>query len=281
MTLTIFFAVLLAALLHAIWNAMVKGGPDKDLAMTAVILGSGIIGLFALLFVPAPDPASLPLMAASLALHIGYQFFLLASYRVGDLTQVYPLARGSAPLIVAVVSILFLGETLTPGQLAAIALIGLGIMSITFSRRRHIAPNYRATALALVTGGFIAAYSLVDGWGARQAGTALGFYGSVAAANGLIFTTIVAIRRPSVLRQLPTQGLKALTLGGVASFTAYALVVWAFTHAPIALVTALRETSIIFAMLIGVLVLRETLNPIRGLAALLTLAGVILLRITS
>lgn len=290
MELTVFLAVILAAVLHATWNAMVKGGGDKHLAMAAVVIGQGIFAAPVLAFVPAPDPASYPMIAAGIVLHLGYQFFLLAAYRVGDLTQVYPLARGSAPLIVAGVSVFFLGVVLEPIQIGAIVLIGLGIISLALVRREagHAiavadgpsdgGSNRKAALFALATGCFIASYSLVDGLGARQAGTALGYYGWLAIGNAIIFIAITAVTDPATLRRVPNKGFRVLVLGGGASYAAYALVVWSFTHAPIALVTALRETSIIFALLIGVFVLRERLDLAKVLATLLTLIGAVLLR---
>lgn len=278
MTTIVFFAVIIAALLHAGWNAMVKGGRDKHLAMIAVVIGQGVFAIPALAFVPAPDPASYPMMIAGIFLHLGYQFFLLASYRTGDLTQVYPLARGSAPLIVATVSVVFLGVTLEPLQVGAVALIGVGIMSIALVRRGDGQRNRHAAVLALTTGGFIASYSLVDGLGARQAGTALGFYGWLAVGNAVVFAAIACVRWPTTLRRVPTDGRKLLLLGGGASYGAYALVMWSFTQAPIALVTALRETSIVFALLIGVFALGEKLNLAKVVSTMMTLIGVMMLR---
>ena len=278
MTTTVFLAVLLAALLHAGWNAMVKGGADKRVAMAAVVIGQGLFAVPVLPFVPAPDPESYGWLAAGVALHIGYQLFLLAAYRAGDLTQVYPLARGSAPLLVALVSVLFLGVALAPLQVGAVVVIALGIMSMSLVRRADGQRNARAAGLALATGLFIAAYSLVDGLGARAANTALGFYGWAAIGNAALFAVLVAVRHPPTLRSAVTQGWRTLLVGGGASFAAYALVVWSFTQAPIALVAALRETSIVFALLIGVFALGEKLDLARVVSTMLTLAGVAMLR---
>lgn len=279
MELTVFLAVILAAMLHATWNAMVKGDGDKHLAMAGVVIGQGVFAAPVLAIVPAPDPSSYPMIAAGIALHLGYQFFLLAAYRVGDLTQVYPLARGSAPLIVAGISVMFLGVVLEAIQIGAILLIGLGIISLALVRRVDGGANRKAAGFALATGCFIASYSLVDGLGARQAGNALGYYSWVAIGNGLIFVAFTAFSRMGTLRSVPRKGLRVLLIGGGASYAAYALVVWSFTQAPIALVTALRETSIIFALLIGVFVLRERLDLAKVLSTFLTLIGAILLRV--
>ena len=279
MSLSVFLTVILAAALHAGWNAMVKGGKDKYLGTASVVVGQALFAIPTLFFVPAPDPSSFMLILAGIGLHLGYQFFLMASYSAGDLTQVYPLARGSAPLIVALVSTVFLGLTLQPIELAAIGMIGLGIMSIALVGRSDGLHNRRAAALALVTGCFIASYSLVDGLGARAAGTALGFYGWLTIGNALTFCGIAAVTRPASLKRVPTEGLRMMLLGGGASYAAYALVIWSFTQAPIALVTALRETSIIFALLIGVFVLRERLSLAKVLSTMMVLAGVLMTRL--
>lgn len=274
----VFAMILAAALLHAIWNALVKGGADKAASMTAVVFGQGLSGLCLLPFVPMPDPASLPYLIGGVALHFGYQVFLIAAYRVGDLSQVYPIARGSSPLIVACVSVLYLGEQFAPMQLAGIGLIAFGIASISLVRRSDGVFQRKAALLALITGGFIASYSIVDGMGARVAGTALGFYAWHALANSLVFAAVIGGFRPQLLPAAIALR-KPMLLGGVASFVAYALVMYAFTQAPIALVTALRETSIIFALFIGVVVFREPLSLPKVAATLATLTGAAMLRI--
>ncbi len=274
----VFLAVIGAALLHASWNALLKGSADKLLGMGAVVIGHIPIAMALLPFVPLPNMESLPYLMGGIALHFGYQLFLLRSYETGDLTQVYPIARGSAPLIVALVSVVFLGIVLTGTELLAILIIGTGIISLTLVRRSDGLANGKAALLALITGAFIASYSLVDGMGARSAGTSLGFYCWLAIANGVLMALYLRLRAPSTLRALPGAGLPMLLAGGAASFVAYALVTWAFTQAPIALVTALRETSIVFALLIGVFFLNERLSLLKLISTMTTLLGAILLR---
>jgi drug/metabolite transporter (DMT)-like permease len=212
-------------------------------------------------------------------LHFGYQLFLFRSYHAGDLTQVYPLSRGWAPMIVAAVSVLFLDTHLEPIEIAAVATIGIGILSIALTHKSAGRLNITGTRLALITGCFIASYSLIDGIGARHAGTALGFYGWLGSLNALIMLGYLKRTAPHQIPALWTHGKRAFLLGGAASFTAYALVIWSFTQAPIALVTALRETSIIFALLIGVFFLREKLNLAKIASTAITLLGVALLRL--
>ncbi|MDX1268323.1 MAG: hypothetical protein R3311_13250, partial [Oceanisphaera sp.] len=187
-----FLAVMLAAALHATWNAIVKGGADKHLSMTALTIGQGLpaIPLLAL-WSPFPDASSWWLIAVSAVLHIGYQLFLLNAYRLGDFTQVYPIARGSAPLIVTLVSVTALGVALTGQQLLAIVLIASGIIALGLVRRADGLRNPRAAALALGTGCFIAGYSLVDGIGARAAGTGPGFYACAALLNAVVFAVFM------------------------------------------------------------------------------------------
>jgi drug/metabolite transporter (DMT)-like permease len=275
----VFLAVLGAALLHAGWNAVAKSGADKRVSIGAVMLGHVPFAIATLFFVPAPAPESYPYLAGGIALHAGYQLFLLQSYRIGDLTQVYPIARGSAPLIVAVVSIGFLGVALNHLELLGVLIIACGIIATGMVRRDDGLRNGKAAVFALITGCFIAGYSLVDGLGARAAGTSFGFFSWLAIGNGVLTVSYLAITGRDALFAIPRQAKRVYFIGGGASFAAYAIVTWAFTQAPIALVTALRETSIVFALLIGVFFLKERLNLARVAATTATLAGAILVRI--
>jgi len=280
MTFVVFITVVFAAVLHALWNALVKGGADKELNLAAVIIGHTPFGLAVAFYAPFPEAASWPYLAAGLCLHLGYQLFLLTSYKLGDLTQVYPIARGSAPLLVAGASVIFLGVHLAATELLAIAIIAAGILSLSLVRQNDGLGNRKAALAAFITGCFIASYSLIDGLGARQSGTALGFYAWLSLGNALIFAIFFSLRRPGLLSRLLTEGRKTFVIGGAASYLAYSLVIWAFTKAPIALVTALRETSIIFALLIGVFFLKEKLNLAKVAATMLTLFGAALLRLS-
>ncbi len=270
--------VLFAAALHATWNGLVKGAPDKVISMTAVVLGHVPFALLALPFMPLPDAASFPYIVGGAALHVGYQLFLLWAYRHGDLTQVYPIARGTAPLIVAACSVLIFRETLSTLQLVGITTIGCGIMSLVLVRGSQGLHNPRGAALALITGCFVAGYSMVDGYGARAAGTPVGFYAWETILNAATFALIIATTSPGTLRATIRSHKKMIAVGGGASFVAYALVVWAFTQAPIAVVTALRETSIVFALLIGVFFLKERLSLLKLVSAMLTMLGALMLR---
>ena len=277
MSLTVFFAVLLAAFLHAAWNAVVKGGADKLAGMAGMTVGHAVPGFLAILFFPPVDAAAYPWIALSIVLHFGYQVFLLTSYKLGDLSQVYPLARGSAPLIVTVVSVLALGATLSGMEMVAILIIACGIISIGLGRGGRANP--RAVTAALITGGFIASYSLVDGVGARLSGSPVAFFGWISMLGAIPFAIFTEVQRPGLVLRLPKVAPAAFFGGGLASFTAYGIVVWAFTQAPLALVTALRETSIVFALLIGSLILKEKVDFARIGSVFMTLIGVALMRL--
>jgi drug/metabolite transporter (DMT)-like permease len=279
MSLIVFLAVLLAAAMHASWNALVKGSGDPVTGMVAVVVGHAPLAGLLVLLSPMPAPESWPYIVAGAALHIGYQIVLIVAYRLGDLTQVYPIARGSAPIIVALVSVGFLGVVLSGLELAAVLIIGCGIMSMVLARGSDGLHNPRAAMAALGTGLFIASYSLVDGLGARLAGTPFGFYGWLSLINASVFTLMVLFWRPQILRDMLGKATRQFYIGGSVSFAAYAIVTWAFTQAPIALVTALRETSIVFALLIGVFVLSEKLNLMKVLSTMLTLSGAVLMRL--
>ena len=210
---------------------------------------------------------------------MGYQLFLTASYKVGDLTQVYPIARGTAPLWVTAFSLFILGISFSALQYLGVLAIGVGLISLALVRRRDGLRNPLAAVFALITGCFIAGYSLNDGLGARVAETALGFYGWATLLNVTIFAVYIALAHPGVLSRLPKEGKMVFFVGGNASFIAYVMVVWAFTQAPIALVTALRETSIVFALMIGVFVLKERFDIAKFFATALTILGAVLLKI--
>ena len=280
MSLPVFAVVLLAALLHASWNFLVKSRSARDhwVAMTAVVLGHTPYALIALGFAPWPKSEAWLYILAGALLHAGYQLFLMVAYRWGDLSQVYPLARGVAPLLVAGISVSCLGAQLSLVETAAIMFIGLGIMSLALSQPSGGKKHRKPVVLALLTGLCIAGYSLVDGMGARLAETSLGFYGWLSLLNALVFLAVILVAKPGLAENVGRQHWRFALVSGGCSFGAYALVTWAFTQAPIALVTALRETSILFALFLGVYVLKERLDLTKVAATLSTLIGLILLR---
>lgn len=279
MTPTLMLWVLLAAALHATWNLFVKGHQDPSVSMTAVVLGHMPIAAALLVWVPLPHLTAWPYLVAGTLLHLVYQITLMAAYRWGDLSHVYPLARGTAPLVVTLVSVTWLHKALSPLELLAIALIVVGLFSQI--RFRRDAAAYKAVLLSLFTGLVIAGYTLIDGLGARVAGTGPGFYAVLALANGLLMAFWMAWQKPGLVGQVVRRHWGLALRGGTASFAAYALVIWAYTQAPIALVAALRETSVLFAVLLGMVFLRERPRPAAMLAAALMVMGLMLLRMAS
>lgn len=281
MTLDIIAVVLLAALLHATWNFFVKRSTDTFQGMASVVLGRGLLGAGALYYSPEISIELVFYVVVGVILHLGYQILLLNSYRLADLTLVYPMARGSSPLIIALISI-FLGVRYSTPQILALVLIGAGLMGISITRfHEKSVGGYKSVLLALTTGGFIASYSLIDGLGAREAGTAVGYYAIVTTLNALVFGAMTRIVRPGLLGKIFSIHLGQTILGGSASFTAYLLVIWAFTKAPIALVASLRETSILFALIMGIYFLQERVTLLKLVAILLATCGIVFLRLES
>ncbi len=275
----VFFVVLVAALFHATWNAFVKVDGDRLVFMAVMLAGSGIGALSTTPFLPLPAPESWPYIALSVLLHQGYTIFLLLAYRYGDLSHVYPLARGSAPLIVAFLSVTLVGEQLSHYNLLAVFIMAAGIMSLSFTRGAQNLRNPWAVFFALGTGLFIAGYTITDGVGARLADSAHSYSAWMLGLEGIPVVAFVLWKRK--LRALPqiNRIWKPAMLLGLISLAAYWTVIWAMTVAPIALVAALRETGIIFAVLFGVLFLKERLSLARLAATFITLTGVVLLKI--
>jgi len=274
----VFLAVLGAALMHAGWNAIVKVGLDRFSSILLLSMVQGVLALVLLPFFAVPLAAAWPWLAASALLHSGYKLFLIRAYQHGDLSQVYPLARGTAPLIVALVGAVFLGETMTAGKTAAVAAIAIGVIVMSRNGGLDRLPA-KALLFALGTACFTASYTLVDGVGARIAATASGytlwmFVGDAVGMTGFALAT----RGRGVLRRLLPAWRSGLMAGGL-SLGSYWIAIWAFTLAPLALVAALRETSVLFAMLIGVFLLGERANPWRWVSAALILSGVALMRL--
>ena len=282
LTLGVTLAVLAAGFLHAGWNALLKSstGGDVLLDTAAVVAGSSICSFALLAFVPLPDPAAWKFIAASATIHFGYYLTLVQAYRTGDLSFAYPLMRGTAPLIVTVLGSIFLRELPSIQMTAGILLISLGIVSIAFvqagGRRRHPrAAAYWAFANAAI----IAVYTLVDGAGARSSGNALSYVCWLIFLEGIPFVAWVLTRRGAAGRAYLHRGWRVGLGGGACSLAAYGIVLWAMTRAPIAAVAALRETSVIFAALIGSLWLKEGFGWRRVAGAASVVAGIAALKL--
>jgi len=278
LTLTVFTMVLGAALLHAVWNTLVKVTGDRLIVMTLIMSSQGLISLCVLPFVAFPHADAWPYILASVVLHTGYCLSLIMAYRHGDLSHVYPIARGSAPLIVAILSIAVAGEALNQQTLLAVALVTVAVMSVGLTRGATGLRETRAVLFALGTGLFIAGYTIVDGMGARVSGSAHSYTFWSFTLHGIPLALLsVRVRG----RELFNEGRKIWKIGllaGLASLLAYWIVIWAMTLAPFALVSALRETSVVFAVLVGVVLLKERLSMLRLTAIAVTLVGVVLLK---
>ena len=269
LTLGVTLAVLGAGLLHAGWNALLKSAPGGDplLDMAAVVAGSSAVGIAAAPFVGFPDPSAWKFAAASTAIHFGYYVTLSQAYRTGDLSFAYPLMRGTAPLLTTVLGIAFLGEWPTVQTATGIALISLGIVSIAFLRRGRHPPA--ATAWALTNAAIIGLYTLVDGAGARASNNPAAYVVWLTVLEGFPFLGWVLLRRGPASLVYLRRGWRRGLAGGAASLAAYGIVLWAMTRAPVAAVAALRETSVLFAALIGAYWLKEgfTLPRLAGAAS--------------
>ncbi|OUM01909.1 phosphonate utilization protein [Variovorax sp. JS1663] len=279
-------AVLFAALLHAGWNALIKSGRDKALD-TGLVHSIGIfLAIPLLMHTGLPPVAAWPYMAASLLIHIGYYIALTGAYKHGDLSLTYPVMRGSAPLLVALGSLGFIGEAMSATAWAGIVLLSIGVVTLGLSRSalRDSGESQRGKALAfaVANAGIIALYTVVDGIGVRIAGDALAYVATLFLFDGIPFLLLVLWRRPgqrrAALAYMAGRWRIAL-IGSVASLGSYGIALWAMTRAPVAVVAALRETSVLFAAVIGVVFLREAFGWQRAAGTLVIVAGVMMLRL--
>jgi drug/metabolite transporter (DMT)-like permease len=279
LTLGVTLAVLGAGFLHASWNALLKNaqGGEPMLDTATVVVGSAVWCLLVLPFVPLPDTAAWKFIAMSSVVHFGYYVTLSHAYRTGDLSFAYPLMRGTAPLLTTVLGIVFLRELPSPQVATGIVLICAGIVSIAFVRRERHPPA--ALRWALANAALIAAYTLVDGAGVRASGNALSYVSWLLALEGLPYLAWVLSRggRPAVA--YIARGRRLAVVGGLGSLAAYAIVLWAMTRAPVAAVAALRETSVLFAALIGAVWLKEGFGIMRLVGAASVVAGIAALKL--
>ena len=276
MSTGVFCLVLLAAALHAGWYAIVKGAGDKRLSTVVVASSSGALSAVALPFFPQPDAASWPFIAGSVLLHQAYFALVMAAYHTGDMSRAYPLMRGTAPMLVAAASLPLFGEALASAGWGGVALITGGVFALLLPMRAGA--GHRATIYALLNAVVIAAYTLVDGMGARLSGAPTAYTLWVFLLAGAIFAAGWAVRNRGA--RPPLAGHLRLGLaGGLGSVLSYATVLWAMTLAPVAMVAALRETSILFATLLAATILKEPVGPARALAAGTIAAGAVVLRL--
>jgi drug/metabolite transporter (DMT)-like permease len=277
--LPVALAVLGAALLHALWNVLLKSGGDKQLDAVGLAAGSGVVALVAAPFLGVPAPASWPWIAASATVHIAYFWLLAEAYRWGDLSFSYPIMRGGGPLIVTVAGVAVFGEVLSWAQTAGVLLVSGGILAFAMHSARDPGAQRKSLVFALGNALVIASYTLIDAKGARLSGAPVGYAMWFFVANGVVITAVGALQRG---RELPRHLARTWrrTLGGGALATgAYGIALWAMTLAPVALVAVLRETSVVFAAALGALFLGEAFTARRAGATLAVLAGLAALRL--
>ena len=280
MTLALFSLVLAAAAMHATWNALIKTRSDRFASISLATLGASIVVLPILPFVDFPSIEVWIWIAASVIIHAGYRLFLVKTYDVGDFAQSYPLARGIAPLITTVGAIIFIGEVPEGLTVLGIVVLSFGALLMSLRGSSDLSKfNRRAVGFALLTSMLIAGYTLTDGYGVRLANTASSYAAWLFFCDGLCSIAIGFLYRGrGLLTVLASEWKTNLLTGGLLAGS-YWIIMWAMTKAPIASIAALRETSILFAMLISVLVLGERVTPWRVLATVFIVGGVVILRI--
>jgi drug/metabolite transporter (DMT)-like permease len=278
MTITVFFAVLGAARLHATWNACIKTGTNKQTSLLIMTVWQGALGALLVSGRPLPGADVWPWLLASGFVHMFYQLFLAYAYEQGDLSRVYPLARGTAPMMVLAVSVVALPDVVSAMEYIGILIIGSGIAFMAWGALRS-GESRRLIPYAFGAACATAAYTLIDGVGARIGGDAVTYVGWLLLLAAFFYLpAIVGLKGWGVARA----GRRDWMMGGVtgsASLGAYAIAVWAMSVAPIAVVAALRETSILFAMLIGWLVFKDRMDGLKIFAGLLIVGGVVLTRL--
>jgi len=262
--------VLFAALLHASWNALLRGGRDRLWTMTVMNITTAAVCAVGVLLMIPPEVASWPYIVASALLHVGYSLFLVRTYRTGDLGQTYPIARGSSPVLVTFGAAIFAGELPSPLGMVGVLLVSGGIISLAFEQR-HLSKAVLPYALA--TGAFIGAYSVTDGVGVRLSGNAVSYTLWMELLAGLIFPFVYAHRRDwkSLVRDREQTGVAAA--GGIISTLGYGIIIYAMSKEPMGSVSALRETSVVFAAFIGAIFLHERLSAYRIAACLVIAVG--------
>jgi len=274
MALDLALLVLLSAFLHASWNAIVKMGNDP-LATQALVFGTAaLLMLLATPFLPLPPPAARPFLLGSVGVHLAYLILLAAAYRHGDLSLVYPIARGVAPMLVAGLALVWPGEMLSPVETGGVVLVSAGIVLLAFSRG---GAHGSTVALALATGITIAVFTLLDGLGARRTGAVAPYLAWLFVLQGIAFSALAVLwRGRAALAAIRTNWRRGVP-GGLIAVAGYGIAVWAMTQTTLAPVAALRESGVIMAAAMGTLWLGEPFGGRRILAAAIVFAGVVAL----
>ena len=277
LSLTVTIAVIAAAVTHAVWNAIAHGIKDQTLAFALIGVGGIAIGIPLVIVAAMPRSDCWPYLLGSVVIHIFYNLLLMRCYRLGEFSQVYPLARGTSPLVVTILAAIFIHEHLALAQIAGVLVVSAGLATLVLAGRR---PGRAAFLAAVGTGLTIAAYTTVDGVGVRLSGSPVGYIGWLMVLESLCVPMFAVVRRRDVLLKQPKRILLAGLAAGALSVLAYGLVLWAQTRGALAPIAALRETSVIFGAIIGTLIFREPFGRTRITATVLVAAGIILLNIT-
>ena len=267
-------AVLGAALLHAAWNALLKGSADKDLDTVAISVGAGVLGLAVALCLPFPAAESWPWLAGSAAVHILYFAFLAGAYRWGELSYAYPIMRGGGPVVVALASATMFGEVLPLAPTIGVVLVCSGIVAFASGHA-----DRRATMFALANAVVIATYTLCDAKGARASGSPVAYAMWFFVANGIVIYAYAGVRRGLEVPRYVARHWGRAAAGAVLTTGTYGIVLWAMTVAPVALVAVMRETSVLFAAAFGAILFKEKFTRRRLLATGAVLCGLIALKL--
>ncbi|HTJ72768.1 MAG TPA: DMT family transporter [Actinospica sp.] len=277
MTPMVVAVVLGSALLHALWNALAHTSKDRLAAITLIATAAGLSSAIALPFLPTPNRVVWPYIAVSTVLEVLYSFGLVLAYKLGEFGRMYPIARGTSPLVVALVATFVVGQPMSGLEALGIAVVSVGLVALALSNGLPTRKDMPAVLAALGTGCAIASYTVVDGVAVRKAGTVLGYSCWVFFTEAVIILGITAaIRRRAFVGSLRTDTFRGLG-GGVISLTAYTLVLWAQTRGTLAAVATLRETSILIGAAIGALVLKEGFGRLRIAASASVVLGILLI----
>ncbi len=288
--LSVMLAVLAAAVTHATWNAIAHGIKDQTLAFALIGVGGTAVSVPLVIVAAMPRSASWPYLLASVVIHVFYNLLLMQCYRLGEFSQVYPLARGVSPLVVTILAAVFVHEHLALPQIAGVIVVSAGLAFLVFGGRRAPAGGHGgvvppgqqsqgAFLAAVGTGLTIAAYTTVDGVGVRLSASPVGYIGWLIMLESLCVPLFALIRRREVLLKQPRRILLSGLAAGALSVLAYGLVLWAQTRGALAPIAALRETSVIFGAIIGTVIFREPFGRTRITATVLVVAGIVLLNL--
>ena len=273
MPIDVMAVILLGALLHAIWNALIRAGSDKIASTLSIVVGAGLMTACFLPFVPTPAEASWPYLAASVLIHVVYFLLVALSYRIADLSFVYPIMRGAAPAVSAIAVVFILNESPSSLGWVGVLLVCSSIVLLTADSWRTGTLPFAPTAIALANAGVIVIYTLVDGIGARSSGNAFSYTGWMILLTAAPITIACFVTRPQYMAASIRENFTRVLAGGACTFGSYGLAFWAMTQAPIALVAALRETSVVFGTIIAATFLQENVSPMRYLAILVLQPG--------